>query len=317
MLGERTAEEISCARLRGERDQMVTFAVMAGAAAAGEAGKAALGMMLSDPDVTAAVAGRLLPTAVLYDLLVAPFAFWLVARVTRGVNAERAPAPEFSVEQRVALVFRSASAGAATGLGCTRHRSELSPAASGGPGTAATAVKRPRRVKHRSGAQLHPAPPFPDGRPSSASAATCPTARAGPHRAARGAGPWQGLAARRDGDRARGISRPQGPGGGRRAPGSAQTGPRLAHGGGLGRPGRPRGACRGSLARAGSRRRTPRLGGAFRDARVAAPWQGLDHGGNLAGPSERRVSRLPGKGWITAGRLAGRRAPRPDPAGAG
>ena len=100
---------------------MVTFAVMAGAAAAGEAGKAALGMMLSDPDVTGAVASRMLPTAILYDLLVAPFAFWLVARVTRGADAERAPAPEFSVEQRLALVFRSASAGAARGPAAGRH----------------------------------------------------------------------------------------------------------------------------------------------------------------------------------------------------
>jgi rod shape-determining protein MreD len=101
---------------RGERDQVITFAVMAGAAAAGEAGKAALGMMLSDPDVTGAVASRVLPTAILYDLLVAPFVFWLVARVTRGADAERAPAPEFSVEQRLDLVFRSASAGAPSGL---------------------------------------------------------------------------------------------------------------------------------------------------------------------------------------------------------
>ena len=101
---------------RGERDPVVTFAVMAGAAAAGEAGKAALGLMLSDPDVTGTVASRVLPTAILYDLLAAPFVFWLVARITRGADAERALAPEFSVEQRLALVFRSAAAGAAPRL---------------------------------------------------------------------------------------------------------------------------------------------------------------------------------------------------------
>jgi rod shape-determining protein MreD len=101
----------------GERDPIAAFTVMATAAAAGEAGKAALGMLLSDPDVTGAVAARVLPGAILYDLLLAPLAFWLVSRVTRaaaGWNTvpERAHALEFSRGQRVASVFRQASAGA-------------------------------------------------------------------------------------------------------------------------------------------------------------------------------------------------------------
>ena len=100
----------------GEHDPIIAFTVMAGAAAAGEAGKAALGMLLSDPDVTGAAVRSVLPGAILYDLLLSPLAFWLVARVTRGAAPERAPAPEFSRDQRLASVFRQASAGAAPKL---------------------------------------------------------------------------------------------------------------------------------------------------------------------------------------------------------
>jgi rod shape-determining protein MreD len=112
--------------MTGERDPVTTFAVMAAAAAAGEAGKAALGMLLSDPEVTTAAVTRVLPGAVLYDLLLAPLAYWLVARVTRGATAwgaaaERAPATEFSGVGQLApgfsqQVFRQASAGAAPNL---------------------------------------------------------------------------------------------------------------------------------------------------------------------------------------------------------
>jgi rod shape-determining protein MreD len=100
----------------GEHDPIIAFTVMAGAAAAGEAGKAALGMLLSDPDVTGAAVRTVAPGAILYDLLLSPLAFWLVARLTRGAAAERAPAPEFSRDQRLASVFRQASVGAVPNL---------------------------------------------------------------------------------------------------------------------------------------------------------------------------------------------------------
>jgi rod shape-determining protein MreD len=100
----------------GEQDRVVAFTVMASAAAAGEAGKAALGMLLSDPDVTTASVSHVLPGAILYDLVLAPLMFLLVARVTRGAVPDRAPAPEFSREQRLASVFRPASTGAAPNL---------------------------------------------------------------------------------------------------------------------------------------------------------------------------------------------------------
>jgi rod shape-determining protein MreD len=105
----------------GDRDPVTAFTIMAVAAAAGEAGKAALGLLLSAPDVTTAAVSRVLPAAVLYDLLLAPFVGWLVVRVAGGAVSwntapERGPAPEFSREQRLARVFRPASAGAAPGL---------------------------------------------------------------------------------------------------------------------------------------------------------------------------------------------------------
>ena len=100
----------------GEQDRVAAFTVMVAATVAGEAGKAALGMLLSDPDVTTATVSHVLPGAILYDLLLSPLVFWLVVRVTRGAVPDRAPAPAFDREQRLASVFRPASAGAAPNL---------------------------------------------------------------------------------------------------------------------------------------------------------------------------------------------------------
>jgi rod shape-determining protein MreD len=107
--------------LTGEHDPVASFTVMGAAAAAGEAGKAALGLLLSDPDVTTAAASRVLPAAILYDLLLAPVVFWLVCLVSRAVRTwgtapEHPPLPEFSRAQRPTMVFRQASAGAAPNL---------------------------------------------------------------------------------------------------------------------------------------------------------------------------------------------------------
>jgi rod shape-determining protein MreD len=106
----------------GERVPAVSLAVLAAAAAAGEAGKAAVALALADPDVTGAAVSRVLPSAVLYDLLLAPVAFWLVSRVTRGRAAESAPVLEFTPAQRLAGAFRQASAGAAPVLFAPRKR---------------------------------------------------------------------------------------------------------------------------------------------------------------------------------------------------
>jgi len=93
----------------GERTMWTSLIVMALGVAAGEAGKAALGRMLSDPNVTSAAIKHVLPAAIVYDLLLCPFAYWLISLVLRRPAPERAPRPEFA---QVATAFRAASAGA-------------------------------------------------------------------------------------------------------------------------------------------------------------------------------------------------------------
>jgi rod shape-determining protein MreD len=99
-------------------DPSIALAVLAVATAAGEAGKAGLGMLLSDPNVTGPTIRHVLPGAVLYDLLLTPVVYWLVATVARLASpvAERAPAPVFFGPQRLASVFRAASTGAVPNL---------------------------------------------------------------------------------------------------------------------------------------------------------------------------------------------------------
>ncbi|HEX8006484.1 MAG TPA: rod shape-determining protein MreD, partial [Trebonia sp.] len=73
-----------CGRLReildtaGEHATMSALSVMAAGVIAGEAGKVAIGLLVSDPQVTAPVITYVLPGAVLYDLLLSPFALWLI-----------------------------------------------------------------------------------------------------------------------------------------------------------------------------------------------------------------------------------------------
>jgi rod shape-determining protein MreD len=93
----------------GERTMLTSLTLMALGVAAGEAGKAALGMMLSDPDVTGPAIKHVLPVAIAYDLVLCPFAYWLISLVLRRPAPERAPRPEFA---QVATAFRVASSGA-------------------------------------------------------------------------------------------------------------------------------------------------------------------------------------------------------------
>jgi rod shape-determining protein MreD len=117
-LTARAMAAISAASGGAERDPTICLAVMAVAAAAGEAGKAGLGLLLSDPNVTGPAIKHVLPGAVLYDLLLTPVVYWLVALVAGLARplSERAPAPVFFGSQRLASVFRLASAGAAPNL---------------------------------------------------------------------------------------------------------------------------------------------------------------------------------------------------------
>jgi len=102
----------------GERNPWAELGAMAVAVVAGEAGKAGLGLLLSDPNVTGPAIKHVLPGAIAWDLLLTPFAFFLVswvAGLARPV-AERAPRPEFVGAQRLVAVFRAASSGAAPNL---------------------------------------------------------------------------------------------------------------------------------------------------------------------------------------------------------
>jgi len=117
-LATRVMGAISAASGGAERDPSICLAVVAVAAAAGEAGKAGLGLLLSDPNVTGPAIRHVLPGAILYDLLLTPVVYWLVALVAglARPESERAPAPVFFGAQRLASVFRLASAGAAPNL---------------------------------------------------------------------------------------------------------------------------------------------------------------------------------------------------------
>ena len=113
----------ACGRIRdlaqganAERSAMTSLTVMAVSVTAGEAGKAGLGMMLSDPNVTGPAIRQVLPAAVIYDLLLCPFVLWLVSAAVGHAVPEGAPQPRFQGEYGAAPVFRSAAAGAAPKL---------------------------------------------------------------------------------------------------------------------------------------------------------------------------------------------------------
>jgi rod shape-determining protein MreD len=92
----------------GELTMWAALVLMAVGIAVGEAGKVALGLMLSDPNVTGPAVKHLLPVAIFYDLLLCPFVLWLVSVVLRRPAPAGAPRPELT---QIAAAFRVASAG--------------------------------------------------------------------------------------------------------------------------------------------------------------------------------------------------------------
>lgn len=92
----------------GELTLVTSLILMAVGTVVGEAGKVALGLLVSDPDVTGPAVRHLLPVAIVYDLLLCPFVLWLVSVVLRRPAPAAAPRPEFT---QVAAAFRVASAG--------------------------------------------------------------------------------------------------------------------------------------------------------------------------------------------------------------
>jgi rod shape-determining protein MreD len=94
----------------GQRERFTAFTIVVVAVVVGEAGKAALGRLLRDPDVTTRAVAHILPNAILYDLLLSPIAFWVVMRIM----AFREPAgePKLHADYGFNSVFRQASVGA-------------------------------------------------------------------------------------------------------------------------------------------------------------------------------------------------------------
>lgn len=108
----------ACGRMRDLVDPMEEQATIASAtvlaigAAGGEAAKAALGLMLSDPDVSAAAAAHVLPGAIIYDLLLSPFALWTVALAVSRPARPNAPNPH-RMPPRTAAQYGAVRAGSA------------------------------------------------------------------------------------------------------------------------------------------------------------------------------------------------------------
>jgi rod shape-determining protein MreD len=100
-----------------EHASVTSLTVMAIGAVGGEAATVALGMMLSDPDVTGPAVKHVLPGAILYDLLLSPFVLWLMSAVLRrrgaGVTDPRQRRPRTAPQYGA---FRLAAAGAAPKL---------------------------------------------------------------------------------------------------------------------------------------------------------------------------------------------------------
>ncbi|WP_300608474.1 rod shape-determining protein MreD, partial [Trebonia sp.] len=123
----------ACGRIReaaqggsAQRHELTSLTVMALGVAAGEAGTAGLGMMLSDPNVTGPAISHLLPATIVYDLLLCPFALWLVSAAVGRPAYERAPRTHTRAIP-LAAAFRQASAGAAPRLRLAGSTAPLSP----------------------------------------------------------------------------------------------------------------------------------------------------------------------------------------------
>jgi rod shape-determining protein MreD len=78
-----------CGRLRGAvgRSALLTIAAAMAAAAAGEALFALVGLAVSDPQVSWPAVQQVLPSAIVYDVLLSPFVLYLVMRTVSYVDA--------------------------------------------------------------------------------------------------------------------------------------------------------------------------------------------------------------------------------------
>jgi rod shape-determining protein MreD len=105
-----------CGRLRGvaDRSALLTIAAAMAAAAAGEALFALLGLAVSDPQVSWPAVQQVLPSAVIYDVVLSPFLLYLVMRAVSWVDAlGRRGAADGRPAEGSALLARSRGASGA------------------------------------------------------------------------------------------------------------------------------------------------------------------------------------------------------------
>jgi rod shape-determining protein MreD len=271
-----------CGRLREIADPMethvtvVSVSVVGGGAVVGEAGKVALGMMLSDPEVTGPAVRQVLPGAILYDLILTPFVLWLVAALIQRTSVRPSAAsdphqtPPRTAAQYGAIRLSTAGAppklrlsgspSAATPVrvkGIAGGRGELKLRLSGG--TSPATFRTPPGTSSRTTA-------LPGRRPASVnfsgSSDVLGGGALGPSLFQRGPASW--------------IGRPGGPGG---------SGP-------------GKGWLNGSPSASGSARLAAGPG-----LRRTSPGKGWLKSGSLAAPAPRLSS--PGKGWLKSGSTAG------------
>ncbi|HEV7932344.1 MAG TPA: rod shape-determining protein MreD [Actinomadura sp.] len=74
-----------------DRSPVTPFVGVAVGALAGTVLYVGVGMVLGDPRASWPVASRVVPLAVLYDVLASPFVVWAVLRLTRRLEGERTP----------------------------------------------------------------------------------------------------------------------------------------------------------------------------------------------------------------------------------
>lgn len=74
-----------------DRSPVTPFVGVAAGALAGTVLYVGVGMVLGDPRAAWPVASRVVPLAVLYDVLASPFVVWAVLRLTRRLEGERTP----------------------------------------------------------------------------------------------------------------------------------------------------------------------------------------------------------------------------------
>jgi rod shape-determining protein MreD len=102
-----------CGRLSGmsNRSALLTILASMGAAAAGEALYAGIGLAISDPQITWASVRQVLPASVIYDVALSPFVLYLVMRAVRLVDdLGRVTAPAGAADGS-ALLARTQAAG--------------------------------------------------------------------------------------------------------------------------------------------------------------------------------------------------------------